>query len=55
MKKTITKSLQEKSLESKSSRDAILNGIRKGEKDIKEGKVYTHAQAKEKLKKWLQP
>ncbi|WP_168172442.1 hypothetical protein [Cellvibrio sp. PSBB023] len=39
----------------KSSTDSILEGIKRGEKAIKEGKVYTHAQAKEKLKKWLQP
>ncbi len=37
----------------KNSRQAILAGIEKGEKAIKEGKVCTHAQAKEKLKKWL--
>lgn len=34
---------------------SILEGIERGEKDIKEGKVYTHAQVKEKLKKWLKP
>jgi len=55
MKKPIAKSPQEKSIELKSLRDAILTGIQKGEKDIEDGKVYTHAQAKEKLKKWLQP
>ena len=32
---------------------SILEGIERAEKAIKEGKVYTHAQAKEKLKKWL--
>lgn len=36
-----------------SSTDSILEGITRGEKAIKEGKVYTHAEAKEKLKKWL--
>ncbi len=32
---------------------SIREGIEKGEKDIREGKVFTHAEAKEKLKKWL--
>ena len=31
----------------------ILEGIARGEKDILEGNVSTHAQAKDKLKKWL--
>jgi predicted transcriptional regulator len=39
----------------KTSTDSILEGIKRGEQAIKEGKVYTHAQAKEKLKKWLKP
>ena len=39
----------------KTPSDSILKGIERGEKDIKEGNVYTHAQAKEKLKKWLKP
>jgi predicted transcriptional regulator len=35
--------------------DSILEGIKRGEQAIKEGKVFTHAQAKEELKKWLKP
>ncbi len=35
------------------SRMKILEGIAKGEKAILEGRVCTHAKAKEKLKKWL--
>lgn len=31
----------------------LLEGIARGEKDILEGRVLTHAQAKDKLKKWL--
>ncbi len=31
----------------------ILEGIAKGEKAILEGRVLTHAKAKEKFKKWL--
>ncbi len=31
----------------------ILEGIAKGEKAILENKVYTQAEAKEKMKKWL--
>lgn len=31
----------------------ILEGIAKGERAILEGRVLTHAKAKEKLKKWL--
>jgi len=31
----------------------ILDKIEKGQKDIKEGKVFTETQAKERLKKWL--
>jgi prevent-host-death family protein len=31
----------------------LLEGIARGEKDILEGRVLTHTQAKEKLKKWL--
>lgn len=55
MKKTITKSSSENSLELKISRDAILKGIQKGEQAIKEGRIFTHEEAKEKLKKWLKP
>jgi predicted transcriptional regulator len=39
----------------KLSNDSILDAIKRAEQAIKEGKVYTHAQAKEKLKKWLKP
>ncbi len=39
----------------KNPSDSILEGIKRGEKAIKEGNVYTHAQAKEKLKKWFKP
>lgn len=35
------------------SRMKILEGIARGEKAILEGRVLSHAQAKEKLKKWL--
>lgn len=31
----------------------ILEGIAKGEKAILEGRILTHAQAQEKLKKWF--
>ena len=31
----------------------ILEGIAKGEQDIREKKVMTHADAKEKMSKWL--
>jgi prevent-host-death family protein len=31
----------------------ILEGIAKGEKAILENRVFTHAQAKEKMQKWL--
>ncbi|WP_191966537.1 hypothetical protein [Cellvibrio sp. KY-YJ-3] len=37
------------------STDSMLEAIKRAEQDIKEGNVYTHAQAKEKLKKWLKP
>ncbi len=37
----------------KSSREKILDGIKKGEQAIKEGQICAHVQAKEKLKKWL--
>lgn len=42
-----------KSLTLKAKRDAILQGIKRGEKAIKEGRVLTHEQAKQKLKKWF--
>jgi prevent-host-death family protein len=35
------------------SRMTILEGIARGEKAILEGRVLSHAQAKDKLKKWL--
>ena len=35
------------------NRMKILEGIARGEKDILEGRVSTHAQAKDKLQKWL--
>lgn len=53
MRKLVAKSSSEKSLELKVSRDAILEGIQKGEQAIKEGRIFTHEEAKEKLKKWL--
>ena len=31
----------------------ILEGIARGEQDIRESKVMTHADAKEKMRKWL--
>ena len=31
----------------------ILEGIARGEQDIRENKVMTHADAKEKMSKWL--
>ena len=31
----------------------ILEGIAKGEQDIRENKIMTHAEAKEKMSKWL--
>jgi prevent-host-death family protein len=34
-------------------RMAILEGIARGEKDIAEGRIYTHEEAKKKLSKWL--
>ena len=34
-------------------RMAILEGIAQGEKDIAEGNVISHQQAKEKMSKWL--
>ena len=34
-------------------RIVILEKIEKGEQDVLDGKVYTTAEAKEKLKKWL--
>lgn len=41
------------SLKLRTSRDAILKGIARREKEIKEGRTFTHEQAKQKLKKWL--
>jgi prevent-host-death family protein len=35
------------------SRMAILEGIARGEVAVQEGRVYSHAQAKEKMSKWL--
>lgn len=35
------------------SRIAILEGIARAERDIAEGKVYSHAEVKKKLSKWL--
>ena len=35
------------------ARMKILEGIAKGERAIVEGRVLTHAKAKEKFKKWL--
>jgi prevent-host-death family protein len=34
-------------------RMAILEGIARGEKDIAEGRVYSHEEVKRKLSKWL--
>lgn len=45
--------LPEGSNQPKFQRDAILKGIERGEKAIKEGHIFTHKQAKEKLKRWL--
>lgn len=39
----------------KPSTDSILEAIKRAKQDIKEGNVYTHAQAKEKPKKWIKP
>lgn len=35
------------------NRMRILEGIALGQQDIKEGRVVSHEQAKERLKKWL--
>ena len=35
------------------STNSILEGIKKGEEAIKKGNVLTHAQVKEKMRKWL--
>ena len=35
------------------NRMQILEGIAKGEQAIRDGHTFTHAEAKEKLKKWL--
>jgi prevent-host-death family protein len=32
---------------------AIMEGIARGERDIAEGRTYTHEEAKKKLSKWL--
>jgi prevent-host-death family protein len=36
------------------NRIAILEGIARGERDIAEGRVYTHEEVKKKLSKWLE-
>jgi prevent-host-death family protein len=41
------------SFELQERRIAILEGIARGEKDIAEGRVYTHEEVKRKLSKWL--
>lgn len=33
----------------------VLEKIRRGQNDIRDGRHYTHAQAKERLAKWLKP
>lgn len=35
------------------SRMKILEGIARGERDVLDGRTFTHGQAKDKLKKWL--
>jgi len=35
------------------TRLVILEGIARGERDIAEGKVYSHEEVKKKLSKWL--
>ncbi len=35
------------------TRMAILEGIARGERDIAEGRVYTHDEVKKKLSRWL--
>ncbi len=47
MKKRTDNAPQEDSINS------ILEAIKRAEEDIKKGNVLTHAQAKEKLRKWL--
>ncbi|MFK8013408.1 MAG: prevent-host-death family protein, partial [Marinicellaceae bacterium] len=32
---------------------AIMEGIARGESDIRAGRVYTHDEVKQKLSKWL--
>lgn len=44
--------LPEGSNQPKSQRNAISEGIERGEKAIKEGHIFTHEQVKEKLKRW---
>ena len=31
----------------------IIEGITRGEKAIRDGDIFSHSQAKEKMKKWL--
>lgn len=33
----------------------VLEKIRRGQEDIRDGQHYTHAQAKERLSRWLKP
>ena len=42
-----------KSYEIMQSRMRILEGIARGEAAIREGRVFTHEQARKRLKKWL--
>ena len=38
-----------------SIRESILEGIRRGERAIRDGKVMTHEEVKKSLSKWLEP
>ena len=35
------------------NRMAILEGLARGEKALRENRIYTHAEAKEKMSEWL--
>ena len=41
------------SFELQQRRMAILEGIAQGERDIAEGNIFTHEEAREQLSKWL--
>ncbi len=42
-----------KTYEAMQSRMKILEGIALGEKAISEGRIYSHAEARKKMKRWL--